>query len=68
MDASATAPVTDQRLVLCTLMLVFAVGHIIIGMIRGARSWRSVGLILLALAVLALLLATLGRSAAAHTP
>jgi len=67
MDASATAPVTDQRLYLCTLMLVFAAGHITIGMIRGARSWRSVGLILLALAVLALLLATLGRSAAAHT-
>ena len=65
MDASATAPVTDQRLYLCTLMLVFATGHIIIGMIRGARSWRSVGLILLSLAFLALLLATLGRSAAA---
>ncbi len=67
MDTAATAAVTDQRLYLCTLVLVFAAGHIIIGMMRGARSWRAVGLILLSLAFLALLLATLGRSAAALT-
>lgn len=65
MDTLSSASAPDQRLYLCTLMLVFAVGHIVIGMIRGARSWRSVGLILLALLVLGLLLAALGQGATA---
>lgn len=62
MEPLASAPAPDQRLFLCTLILVFAAGHIIIGMIRGARSWRAVALILLAMGILFLALALLGRS------
>ena len=64
MDSLPSESAPDQRLYLCSLMLVFAVGHIVIGMLRGARNWRSVGLILLALVILGLLLASLGQSAA----
>lgn len=62
MEPSEATPATDPRLFLCTLILVFACGHIIIGMLRGARSWRAVALILLGMGMLFLALALLGRS------
>ena len=62
MEPLASAPATDRRLFLCTLILVFAAGHIIIGMLRGARSWRAVAFILLGMGMLFLALALPGRS------
>ena len=50
-------PAFDQRLYLCSLIIVFAAGHVVIGMLRGARSWRAILFILLALAILFSLLA-----------
>ena len=54
-----TDPGFDQRLYLCSLIIVFAAGHVVIGMVRGARSWRAVLLILLALVILISLLVRL---------
>ena len=50
-------PGFDQRLYLCSLIIVFAAAHVVIGMVRGARSWRAILFILLALAILFSLLA-----------
>ena len=50
-------PAFDQRLYLCSLIIVFAAGHVVIGMLRGARSRRSIFLILLTLVILFSLLA-----------
>lgn len=48
-----------KQLYLCTLIIVFAAGHVVIGMLRGARSWRALATILLALVILFALLARL---------
>ncbi len=62
METMNADPLPDQRLYLCTLILVFATGHIVIAMLRGVRGWRNLSLILLSLALLLLLLAwTQGR-------
>lgn len=65
MEPLSSTPAPDHRLFLCTLILVFAIGHIIIGMIRGARSWRAVVLILLGMGILFLALALPGQFASA---